>query len=267
MNVSEPSRQTRPPRVAALAAVAVVGGVAVAVSPWFTWLAGTGTAPGDTSGVALAADRAQLGIHGNAFVLGFAAEGVYNSLFGPAVPLIVGVVLAVIGGAMVLRGKRRAAWIAPVGTAVALWSVGAAGLTGGSGLDPDADIGGAGIRVWALGSALAALALGVATATDPRQPGRSVLRRAFIDWAALPAVLLGGASAELLHAAEEWQPFAAGAVFVAAASTAAFPAAGTVAALVAVAPTVRPLPVTLANGAALVIGGLLFALWLQVALA
>jgi hypothetical protein len=267
MNVPEPSRREHPPRVAALGALTVACAVMVAASPWLTWLTPTGSTT-VASGFDLVANRAELGIHGNALVLGFAADGAYHSLLGPVVPLIVGLALVVAGGVLMLRQPRLArAWIAPVGAAVALCSVGAAGLTGGSGVEPGTEIGGLGIRAWALGSAVAALALGVVTATDPPPPGRSAFWRTVIEWAALPAIPLGGACAELLHAVEERQPFAAGAVFVAAASTAAFPAAGTVAALVAVAPGARPLPVTLANGAVLVVGTLLFFLWFQVALA
>jgi hypothetical protein len=93
-----------------------------------------------------------------------------------------------------------------------------------------------------------------------------VLSRRIFDWAPAPSILLAGLFGKLLYAAEEWDPFATGPAFIAALSTAAFPAAGMVAALLAVARPGRPLMLIVVNTSALVVGLLLFALWTVVAL-
>jgi len=251
-----------------LGATAMAGGVVVAVSPSLTWFRGTALSRGVWSGFALYADRDELDIEGNALMMGFDADGFYNSLFGPAVPLLVGVALGFGGLVVILRRASVTPACLVSGLAVtALWSLGAAGLTGASGVEPRGDIGGAGIRAWAIGSAVAATALGVAVAWNrPSVPG-SALSRRIIDWVSVPSILLAGAFGKLLYAAEEWDPFATGPVFITASLTAAVPAAGTVAALLAVAPPGRPLTVTVVNTSALILGVLLFVLWTVSALA
>ena len=74
--------------------------------------------------------------------------------------------------------------------------------------DRRGDVSGAGICVWAIGSASGALAFG-AKAVRGRPPlSSSAVAGAIVDWAALPAILLGGAFGALLTGAEEVQPFA-----------------------------------------------------------
>ena len=213
-------------------------------------------------GLRLYAHRAELGVEGNAVMMGFDADGSYNSLFGPAVPVLVGVVLALAGLSVALtRAPALATSIAGGSAVIALSSLAMAGLTATSGLDPGGDIGGSGIRAWAVGSAVGAIALGVVAVVDrPRAPSSAFTRR-LVDWAPLPAVMLAGVFGELLYAAEERHPFAIGPVLVTATLTAAFPAAGTVAALLAIAPPGRPLLITVVDTAAFVLGVVLFALW------
>ena len=88
---------------------------------------------------------------------------------------------------------------------------------------------------------------------------------AVLDWAALPAILLGGAFGALLGRAEEVEPFATWLVLLAATAAAAFPAGATIIAVLAVTPPGRPLGVIVLNTSAVVLGGLLFVLWLSAA--
>ena len=255
---------TRRPRSvgAGLGAVGAVAGVAVAVSPAFTWFRGTSSRRRTWSGFGLFDDREVLGIEGNPLMLGFDDGDWYNSAFGPAAPIAVGLVL-VLGGLTAMRRRARVmpAWIAPAVAVTALWSVGAAGITGGSGARSGGDVGGAGICVWALGSALGALAFGAKAARDRPPLSNSAVGGAIVDWVALPAILLGGAFGALLTWAEEVQPFATWLVLLAATLAAVLPAAATVTALLAITPSGRPLGVTVLNTSALVLGGLLFVLW------
>ena len=250
---------------AGLGVVTVVCGAIIAISPTWTWFRGTALRRGAWSGFGLYADRDGLSLDGTALMMAFDAAGWYDALFGPAVPTIAGLVL-VIGGLTV--GLRRTtvtpAWSA-WGAALALWSLGAAGLSGKAGVHPAGDIGGAGVRAWAIASAVGAAWLA-------REVGRRWSRaltpsssHRLIDWISVPAILLGGVFAALLAAAEQRHPFAAEHVFVAASLTVAFPAAGTIAALVSVAPPQRSLPVMVVNTSALVLGVVLFALWTQLA--
>jgi hypothetical protein len=250
-----------------LGAMTIACGLVVAVSPVWTWFRGTASTFGTWSGFGLYADRDALEISGGALMMGFDADGFYNALFGPFVPVIVGLLIGLGGLAVALeRSRLSARWIAPAGAVIALWSLGAAGVTGGSGVEPGGDIGGTGVRAWAIGSAVAAVALAVVSATDRPAPGPALARR-IIDWAPIPAVLLAGAFGELLYVAEERDPFATGLVFITASLAAASPAAGTVAALLAIAPTGRPLGVTVVNASALVLGIVLFAVWAHAAVA
>ena len=255
---------TRSPRSVdvGLSTVAAVAGVAVAVSPALTWFRGTPSRRRTWSGFGLFADREVLGIEGNPLMLGFDDGDWYNSAFGPAAPMAVGLVL-VLGGLAAIRRRPRVmpTWIAPAVAVTALWSVGAAGITGGSGVRSGGDVGGAGICVWAIGSAVGALAFGAKAARDRPPLSSSAVAGAIVDWAALPAILLGGAFGALLTGAEEVQPFATWLVLLAATLAAVFPAAAMVTALLAITPPGRPLGVTVLNTSALVLGGLLFALW------
>jgi hypothetical protein len=210
----------------------------------------------------LFADREVLGIDGNPLMLGFDDGDWYNSAFGPVAPMAVGLVLF-LGGLTAIRRRERTTptWIAPAFAATALWSVGAAGITGGSGVSSGGDVGGAGICVWAIGSACGALAFGAKAAADRPALSSSAVVGAIVDWAALPAILLGGAFGALLARAEEVQPFATWLVLLTATLAALFPAAAMVTALLAITPPGRPLGVTVLNTSALVLGGLLFALW------
>ena len=255
---------TRSPRSVdvGLSAVAAVAGVAVAVSPALTWLRGSPSGRRTWSGFGLFADREVLGIEGNPLMLGFDDGDWYNAAFGPAAPMAVGLVL-VLGGLAAIRRRPRVmpTWIAPAVAVTALWSVGAAGITGGSGVRSGGDVGGAGICVWAIGSAFGALAFGAKAARDRPPLSSSAVAGAIVDWAAIPAILLGGAFGALLTGAEEVQPFATWLVLLAATLAAVFPAAAMVTALLAITPPGRPLGVTVVNASALVLGGLLFALW------
>ena len=219
------------------------------------------------SGFGLYANRDELGIDGNAVMMAFADDGVYNSLFGPAVPVLVGMVLALAGLTITLTRRQAVAMSMAYGSAgIALSSLAAAGLTAVSGVDPGGDVGGWGIRAWAIGSLIGAIGLCVmAVAHRPRAPSSAFIR-SLIDWVPLPALMFSGVFAHLLHAAEERHPFALVPVFIAATSTASLPAAGTVAALLAVAPPGRPMLVIVLDTAALVLGVVLFALWTQSAL-
>jgi hypothetical protein len=245
----------------------MVCGLAVAVSPSLTWFRGTAFSRGVWSGFGLYADRDELEIKCSALMMGFDADGFYNSLFGPG-PVLVGVTLG-FGGLVVIlrRGRLTPTWFVSGCAVTALWSLGAAGLTGASGVEPGGDIGGLGIRAWAVGCAIAAMALGVASARSRPSAPASALSRRIIDWASAPSIFLAGVFGKLLFSVEEWDPFATGPVFIAASLTAAFPAAGSVAALLAVAPPGRPLIVTVVNTSALVVGVFLFVLWTLVALA
>jgi hypothetical protein len=234
----------------------------VAVSPALTWFRDTPLRRRTWSGFGLFADREALGIEGNALMLGFDDGDWYNSAFGPAAPMAVGLVL-VLGGLSAMRRRARVmpTWIAPAVAVTSLWSVGAAGITGGSGVRSGGDMGGAGICVWAIGSAVGALAFGAKAARDRPPLSSSAVAGAIFDWAALPAILLGGAFGALLTGAEEVQPFATWLVLLTATFAAVLPAAATVTALLAIAPSGRPLGVIVLNTSALVLGGLLFALW------
>jgi hypothetical protein len=255
---------TRSPRSldVGLGGVAALAGVAVAVSPSMTWLHGA-SRRSPWSGFGVFADREVLGIEGNALMLGIEDDGWYSSMFGPAAPMTVGVLLVVGGMAVTRQRPRVTPWIAPAAAVTALWSLGAAGITGGSGVVPSGGghVGGAGICVWAIGSIVAALALGAKAARDRPRLSSSTVAVAVVDWAALPAIMLGGASAALFAAAEEVQPFATVLVLLAATFTAVFPAAATITALLAVTPPGRPLGVIVLNTSALVLAGLLFVLW------
>jgi hypothetical protein len=242
-------------------------GVVIALSPSLTWFRGTASAPGSWTGFGLHADRVALGIHGNAVMMGFEADGWYSSMFGPLVPVLVGLALCLGGLAVLLRWPGPSpAWAGRWSVVIALWSLGAAGVTGGAGVDPGGGVGGPGIRVWAIGSTTAAIGLAVLLAHEGSTTPSSVADGRVIDWVSIPAILLGGVFAAVLARTEEWHPFATAIVFIAATLTAACPAIGTVAALLAAAPPRRPLAVTVVNAAALVLGVLLFVLWAQVAL-
>ncbi len=211
-----------------LGAITLVCGIAVAVSPSLTWFRGTALSRGVWSGFGLYVDRDELEISGSVLMMGFDADGFYNSLFGPAVPLLVGMTLG-FGGLVIHlwgRGGTAPTWLVSACAVTALWLLGAAGLTGASGVEPGGDIGGLGIRTWAVGCVVAAMALGAAVPRNRPSAPASALSRRIIDSASAPSILLAGVFAKLLYAVEEREPFATGPVFIAASLTAASPPPG-----------------------------------------
>ena len=254
---------TRSPRSidVGLSTVAAVAGVAVAVSPALTWLRGSPSGRRTWSGFGLFADREVLGIEGNLLMLGFDDGDWYNAAFGPAAPMAVGWCWSSARLAAIRR-RPRVIRRDHAGVREDRPRVGRSGgvrrrirrALGGV-------LGGAGICVWAIGSAFGALAFGAKAARDRPPLSSSAVAGAIVDWAAIPAILLGGAFGALLTGAEEVQPFATWLVLLAATLAAVFPAAAMVTALLAITPPGRPLGVTVVNTSALVLGGLLFALW------
>ena len=246
----------------------MVCGATIAVSPWLTWYEGTVFTPGSWSGVELYADRDELKIAGGVLMMGFDADGWYESLFGPVIPVLIGVVLGVVGFVVVVRrAARTPTWAAALGVAAALWSLGAAGLTGRSGVYPSGEIGGPGLRVWAIGSAMCAVGFGVQVTRGWLPGPNSTGVHGALKWLSVPALLASVPFLVSLYWLEDLFPFATVRVFLAASLAAAFPAIGTVIALVTVVQPRRSAVVVAVSSFARVLAVLLFGLWTRLALA
>jgi hypothetical protein len=102
-------------------AVTMVCGTLTATARWLTWYRGTSFRPGTWSGVERYADRDELKIAGGVLMMAFDADGWYESLFGPAIPVLVGVALDAVGLVIVVRratqtptGRRRYPTLRPM---------------------------------------------------------------------------------------------------------------------------------------------------------
>lgn len=172
------------------------------------------------SGLDLYRRRSELAVapETNPLIGGFDADGWFESFFGPAVPIGIGIALAAISALVVWRVSPRETLLAGLWLALLSWL--AAGVTGASGAD------GPGIRLWVGASVAAAAILGWALIHS--EPTR---RSAAAAWFAVLAVLAWLPLGWAVFGLEDYYPFAASSLLLASLLMVGVPAAGAVTAI------------------------------------